>query len=367
MKRTRGSRTTIILVLAVSRGSRGRRAGAGAGRIQRSSRGDSGAARDALGGDKRIASTQTISATGTDAVQYRATTFVPIEFEISIELPDKYVRTDEIPCARERTDQQRIQRRRADSAWRIFPKGAVGDAVVRPLPADSGQQTLACEAGLCAAGARHVRDIFQRVSAHVRVCRPGRGAGGQGRRHRREGRRWVRRTAVHRQQDTCAADVELDHSAEPRAGRGGSRGHRRTCRPDRSCSKRRRRPDPRPRRNSSSNSSRMRWRLDSKAMASARPTENRIYYADYRDVDGLKLPFRIRRAVGATTTEETTFDRFRINAKIDPRKFEAAQVSGSRPRGPRWRSVAAGRGAGVRAAVARDADARSRSSIRRTP
>ena len=59
-----------------------------------------------------------------------------------------------------------------------------------------------------------------------------------------------------------------------------------------------------------------------KAMASTRPTENRIYYADYRDVDGLKLPFRIRRAVGATTIEETTFDRYRINARVDPRKFE---------------------------------------------
>ena len=59
-----------------------------------------------------------------------------------------------------------------------------------------------------------------------------------------------------------------------------------------------------------------------KAMATAKPTENRIYYADYRDVDGLKLPFRLRRAVGATTTEETIFDRYRINAKVDPRKFE---------------------------------------------
>ena len=58
------------------------------------------------------------------------------------------------------------------------------------------------------------------------------------------------------------------------------------------------------------------------AMASARPTENRIYYADYRDVDGMKFPFRIRRAVGATTVEETIFDRFRINARVDPRKFE---------------------------------------------
>jgi hypothetical protein len=59
-----------------------------------------------------------------------------------------------------------------------------------------------------------------------------------------------------------------------------------------------------------------------KAMAETRPTENRIYYADYRDVDGMKFPFRIRRAVGATTIEETAFDRYRINSKVDPRKFE---------------------------------------------
>jgi hypothetical protein len=53
------------------------------------------------------------------------------------------------------------------------------------------------------------------------------------------------------------------------------------------------------------------------------PIENRLYFADYREVDGLQLPFRLRRAVGADTTEETTFDRFRINARVDPRRFEA--------------------------------------------
>jgi len=53
-----------------------------------------------------------------------------------------------------------------------------------------------------------------------------------------------------------------------------------------------------------------------------KPVENRIYFADYRDVDGLRLPFRLRRAVGPDTVEETTFDRFRINPKIDARKFE---------------------------------------------
>lgn len=52
------------------------------------------------------------------------------------------------------------------------------------------------------------------------------------------------------------------------------------------------------------------------------PVEYRLYYADYRDVDGLQWPFRLRRATGQDTTEETTFDRFRINTKIDPKKFE---------------------------------------------
>ena len=52
------------------------------------------------------------------------------------------------------------------------------------------------------------------------------------------------------------------------------------------------------------------------------PVESRIYYADYRDVDGMQWPFRLRRATGPDTTEETVFDRFRINTKIDPKKFE---------------------------------------------
>jgi len=50
--------------------------------------------------------------------------------------------------------------------------------------------------------------------------------------------------------------------------------------------------------------------------------EYRLYYADYRDVDGMQWPFRLRRATGAETTEETTFDRFRVNTKIDSKKFE---------------------------------------------
>jgi hypothetical protein len=47
-----------------------------------------------------------------------------------------------------------------------------------------------------------------------------------------------------------------------------------------------------------------------------------VYYADYRDVNGMQFPFRLRRAVGADTVEETIFDGFKINVKIDAKKFE---------------------------------------------
>jgi hypothetical protein len=63
--------------------------------------------------------------------------------------------------------------------------------------------------------------------------------------------------------------------------------------------------------------------LRAKTLASAKPIEHRIYYMDYKDAgNGLMFPFRHRRAIGPDTVEETTFDQFRINTRIDPRKFE---------------------------------------------
>jgi hypothetical protein len=64
------------------------------------------------------------------------------------------------------------------------------------------------------------------------------------------------------------------------------------------------------------------WQGPGTPQTQGKPVETRIYYSDYRDVDGLKLPFRLRRAAGPDTIEETTFDRFRINARIDAKKFE---------------------------------------------
>jgi hypothetical protein len=62
-----------------------------------------------------------------------------------------------------------------------------------------------------------------------------------------------------------------------------------------------------------------------RSKAQATPVEHRLYFADYREADGVRFPFRLRRAIGTETTEETTFDRFRINTRIDPRKFEAVK------------------------------------------
>jgi hypothetical protein len=52
------------------------------------------------------------------------------------------------------------------------------------------------------------------------------------------------------------------------------------------------------------------------------PTESRLYFGEYRDVSGMQLPFRLRRALGPDTVEETTFDGYKINTKLDPKKFE---------------------------------------------
>src|SRR5262249_36563434 len=55
------------------------------------------ATREALGSEKRIGAVKTVVATGRTR-QVQGENLVPIEFEINIELPDKYVRTDEIPA-----------------------------------------------------------------------------------------------------------------------------------------------------------------------------------------------------------------------------------------------------------------------------
>jgi hypothetical protein len=50
-------------------------------------------------------------------------------------------------------------------------------------------------------------------------------------------------------------------------------------------------------------------------------TEYRVYFEDWQDADGIKFPFKIRRAMGGTTIEEWSVGRVKVNPKIDAKKF----------------------------------------------
>jgi hypothetical protein len=58
------------------------------------------------------------------------------------------------------------------------------------------------------------------------------------------------------------------------------------------------------------------------AAAKLRVVEYRLYYGDYRDVDGIKVPFKLQQSIDGKPAEEVTLEKVKINAKIDPKKFE---------------------------------------------
>jgi hypothetical protein len=47
-----------------------------------------------------------------------------------------------------------------------------------------------------------------------------------------------------------------------------------------------------------------------------------IYFEDWRSVDGMRFPFKMRRATGGTTSEEWSVNKVTVNPKIDPKKFD---------------------------------------------
>ena len=57
------------------------------------------------------------------------------------------------------------------------------------------------------------------------------------------------------------------------------------------------------------------------AEAKRRIVEHRLFYGDYKTVDGLKMPTKVQRMIDGITTEEITLEKIRINQKIDPAKF----------------------------------------------
>lgn len=223
------------------------------------------ATRGALGGENRLSAVRTFVATGRTR-QIQGDNLVPIEFEISCELPDKCVRRDEVPA-------------RESGPTTIGFRG--DDLIQFPVPPapPAGRGPPAPQ--FAALRVTNTKQDFARLwlgmfaasfsSFPLSFTRVGQAEAPQG------------------QADVLEAKGPPTFTARLFILR----------------------------------ESHLPIMLSWQGQALGKPVENRIYYADYREVDGLRLPFRLRRAVGADTVEETTFDRFRINARIDPRRFEA--------------------------------------------
>ena len=304
------------------------------------------AAREALGGEKRLSSIKTVVASG-HTRQLQGDNLVPILFEINIELPDKYVRTDEIP-ARESGPSSRgfngdglIQSGDAPGAGPRRGGPPPSAPAQSPAGASAGKPPDGAAAGL-PAGAKAgpppnptvpVKQDFTRLTLGMFATSFSSyplSFGHAGQAEAPEGKadvldvkgpgnfsaRFFIDSKTHLplmlSWTTPPNLVPVAAGQKPPANLPPGAVTFETPMPP---------PD------SATPEQKKQFEEEAlaarkKAMASTRPTENRIYYADYRDVDGLKLPFRIRRAVGATTVEETLFDRYRINARVDPRKFE---------------------------------------------
>jgi len=221
------------------------------------------AVHEALGGDRNLAAVKTFLAAGR-ARQLRGDNLVPIEFEIACELPDKYARRDEFPAQDAPPVVNGFRGEEAigpsKTAREEFARLILGVFAATP-PAFPLKFAYAAEAE-APEGKADVLDVAGPANFSARFVV---------------------------QRETHMPVMLIWQAAAP-AGRGGpgaaTPGSGRGAPP-----------------------------------ASA---EHRLYYADYRAVNGgVKWPFRIRHAVAGATIEETTFDRVSINAKIDPKKFEA--------------------------------------------
>ena len=61
-----------------------------------------------------------------------------------------------------------------------------------------------------------------------------------------------------------------------------------------------------------------------------------LYFEDWREVDGVKFPHKIRRAMSGATNEEWTINKVKVNPKIDSeevRRLKGAVVERDRSRG----------------------------------
>jgi hypothetical protein len=58
------------------------------------------------------------------------------------------------------------------------------------------------------------------------------------------------------------------------------------------------------------------------AEANRKTVEFRVYYGNYQDVDGLKLPHSFQQSIAGNAASEITIEKYKVNPKIDPKRFE---------------------------------------------
>ncbi len=61
------------------------------------------------------------------------------------------------------------------------------------------------------------------------------------------------------------------------------------------------------------------------AEANRKVVEYRMFYSNYQSVEGIQLPHTFQQAIGANPTNEITIDKYKVNPKIDPKKFETVK------------------------------------------
>jgi hypothetical protein len=58
------------------------------------------------------------------------------------------------------------------------------------------------------------------------------------------------------------------------------------------------------------------------AEAKRKTVEFRVFYGNYQDVDGIKLPHSFQQSIAGNAASEITIEKYKINPKIDPKRFE---------------------------------------------
>ena len=289
-------------------------------------------ARKALGGDK-LAAVKTVVLTG-QTRKLQGNNLVPVEFEVDIELPDKYVRKDEIPAQENGPTSSGFN---GADLIQLPPPTAPMPPPARPggPPPPTPEQLQAQQAAQRKTRIATIKQDFVRLTLGMfAVSTPaapltfgyvGQAEAPQGRADvidvKGEG---TLGAAVLRQQRDASADhgqlaAAADVGRRARAwlsAAGESRAwhdhHRRAA-----ASARQRQPG---------GQGEVRQGRGRSAPAGAGQNDRlRLYYADYRDVEGRQWPFRLRRAIGPDTTEETTVDSVSGYVKIDPKKFETVK------------------------------------------